>query len=179
MASSIILCVILIVSCIGGRNKIQQENACVAWDEKRILYGLGMYQKAMLHYEQLYEKMKWNDMFLFEYGRILSLCEKYRMSNTIMKELCMRNGDIAPLLIIADNYEKLGQYKMCESYLRMAINRLPDRVYPYYKLAKLYSDPNFKDINKLKKTLYDIQKIQIKVFSPATKQMFQELETLK
>lgn len=179
VASSLVLCFIFIISYIGGQTKIQQESACMAWDEKRILYGLGMYQKAKLYYEQLYEKMKWNDMFLFEYGRILSLCKNYRTSNTIMKELCVRNGDIAPLLIIADNYAKIGQYKMCEFYLRMAINRLPDRIYPYYKLAKLYSNPNFKNTNKLKKTLHDVQKIQINILSPATKQMLQELETLK
>ena len=44
----------------------------------------------------------------------------------------------------------LGDYREAEEELLQAIGILPERLYPYYLLAKLYAEPEFYQVDKLR-----------------------------
>ena len=52
--------------------------------------------------------------------------------------------------MIAKNRQMLGDYREAEEELLQAIGILPERLYPYYLLAKLYAEPEFYQVDKLR-----------------------------
>ena len=52
--------------------------------------------------------------------------------------------------MIAKNRQTLGDYREAEEELLQAIGILPERLYPYYLLAKLYAEPEFHQADKLR-----------------------------
>jgi len=52
--------------------------------------------------------------------------------------------------MIAKNRQALGDYREAERELLQAIEILPERLYPYYLLAKLYAEPEFYQEDKFR-----------------------------
>lgn len=61
----------------------------------------------------------------------------------ILKEAERYNCNPMILNIIGKNYQKQANYTKAEEYFIRAIHRLPERIYPYYLLAKLYVEPDY------------------------------------
>lgn len=174
-----ILVVLFYVCFLNIHLKQQKIKACLNWSAIRVYWGMRLDERAYPLYQAMFKEMKWNDMFLYEYGALLSRCGKYKISNDVMFELSLRNSDIAPLLTIADNFINLGQYKSSEFILCKARNRQPNKILPYYKLIKLYSCREYYNYCRLQETINNVEKLRISVVSPATNQMMREIEKIK
>lgn len=94
-------------------------------------------------YDKLYLKLKKSGTFLFEYGICLSRLNNYDEAIKILKEAERYNCNPMILNIIGKNYQKQANYTKAEEYFIRAIHRLPERIYPYYLLAKLYVEPDY------------------------------------
>lgn len=74
---------------------------------------------------------------------------------------------------------KEGRYEKAEEWYIRSTHRLPNRLYSYYLLAKLYAEPGFYRPDKCRETIEKVLGWKPKVPSEAIEEMKRELETLK
>lgn len=82
------------------------------------------------------------------------------------------------LNIIGKNYVELKQYTEAEEYFIRSSHRLPNRIYPYYLLAKLYAEPQFRQPEKFKKMADKVLHKKPKVYSKAIEEMREEIKNI-
>lgn len=80
--------------------------------------------------------------------------------------------------MIAKNLQATGHYAEAERKLLRAIQVLPERIYPYYLLAKLYAEPGFYQPDKLREAAQVVFKHKPKVENTATREMREEIKEL-
>ena len=72
----------------------------------------------------------------------------------------------------------MHEYKCAEAFFLISVSRLPGRIYPYYLLAKLYSEPNYRDKDKFEDMKWNVLNRTPKVHSTAIEEMRQEVEEM-
>ena len=83
------------------------------------------------------------------------------------------------LNIIGKNSQALGYYEEAEEWFIRYTHRLPNRIYPYYLLAKLYAEhPKYFPKEKLEWAVKMVLEKEAKVESTAIKQMREEVKEL-
>lgn len=166
---------LLLVGGYGCFRQYQQKKkrveVCKLWTKNRIFYQSGAYPQAIESYAEIYEDMKWNARFMFEYGHALHKLHQYETSNKVLKEALKVSGDPMILNIIGKNEQNMKNYESAEHWFLRAVHRLPGRIYPYYLLANLYADPAFFQRDKLKQMVGTVLEKEPKVQSTAIKQM--------
>ena len=160
------------------RWKEVRETASVAWHRKQMFYRSGAYEQAAEVYAEIYEDMKWNARYLFEYGHALHKLHRHEESNVVMKEALRVSGDPMILNIIGKNEQEAGNYAEAEYWLIRSTHRLPGRIYPYFLLAKLYAEPEFYQRQKLEQAARMVMEKEPKVQSTAIRQMREEIKKL-
>jgi len=73
--------------------------------------------------------------------------------------------------MLAKNEQALGEYNKAETHLLYAIAILPERIYPYYLLVKLYSEPKFYHPDKRQQAARSVLTKNPKVDSRAVEEM--------
>ena len=133
--------------------------------------GVGVY---------LYEKRpKQRVRILFEQAHSLHKAGEWEDSTELLKELMKKSSDAMILNIIGKNYQALGKYEEAEEWFIRSTHRLPNRIYPYYLLAKLYAE--HLDIfprEKLEWAARMVLEKEAKVQSTAIRQMREEVKKL-
>ena len=142
------------------------------------MYNIGAYQAAKEEYEELYPELKNRGAFLFEYGHCLHKLKEYDSSVRVLKEAIQYSNDPMILNIIGKNYQALGEFEKAEEWLIRSTHRLPGRIYPYYLLVKLYTEPEFQNLEKFKQTASILLTKEPKVQSTAIKEMREEVRKL-
>ena len=155
-----------------------REPASSAWHRKQMFYRSGAYEQAAEVYAEIYEDMKWNARYLFEYGHALHKLHRNEESNVVMKEALKVSGDPMILNIIGKNEQEAGNYAEAEYWLIRSTHRLPGRIYPYFLLAKLYAEPGFYQRQKLEQAARMVMEKEPKVQSTAIRQMREEIKKL-
>lgn len=187
----------LLAACIIGRSKIilllfismmvllgtyywknNQYDACKEWYRGKMLYNIGDYRSAKKDYERLHPQLANRGAFMFEYGYSLHKLKEYDNSTRILEEAMAHSSDPMILNIIGKNYQASGAYEKAEEYLIRSTHRLPGRIYPYYLLAKLYAEPECRQLEKLKRAAEIVLTKEPKVQSTAIKEMRKEMEKL-
>ena len=170
------------VGIIGGfrlKNDLQVEQACREWMNARVLYNAGAYQSAEKEYGRLYPLLRDRASFLFEYGHGLHKQQQFGKSNRILKEALQRSCDPMILNVIGKNYQQMGDCLSAEDWFIRSTHRLPGRIYPYYLLAKLYAEPNFRQPDKFEKMKWMVLTKEPKVHSTAIRQMREEIKKIQ
>ncbi|WP_077153999.1 O-antigen ligase family protein [Bacteroides bouchesdurhonensis] len=153
-------------------------DACKKWSSCKMLYNIGAYRSAKEGYESLYSDLNSHGTFLFEYGHCLHKLQDYDNSTKVLKEAIEYCNDPMILNIIGKNYQAIGEYGEAEEWLIRSTHRLPNRIYPYYLLAKLYAEPEYRQLEKLKRTAEIVLTKEPKVQSTAVKEMREEVKKL-
>ena len=83
------------------------------------------------------------------------------------------------LNIIGKNFQEKGEYAQAEKWLLRSTHLLPGRIYPYYLLAKLYAEPEYRHPEKLKQAVQIVLTKEPKVQSTAIREMREEVKLLK
>lgn len=149
----------------------ERQEAMQKWENTRYFYNIKKYNIAVPQYEKIYEEMKWNGRFLYEYGHSLHCNGEYGESNRIMSEAIRRTCDPMVLNIIGKNYRAMGNYAEAETYFRRSTDRLPERIYPHYLLYQLYSEKDYDNEKKRKAEADIILNHKWKVESDATREI--------
>lgn len=114
-------------------------------------------------YAKLYKTMNRNGLFLYNYASELNFINRNTESNRLFVEASHFMNDIDLQLQMADNYQKMKQYKEAEKCFLLAHQMIPNRFIPLYRLALLYQEEG--KIQEARRTAKIIVKKQIKVES--------------
>ena len=116
---------------------------------------------------------------MFERAHSLHKAGEWEASTEILKETMRISSDAMILNIIGKNCQALGQYREAEHWFIRSTHRLPNRIYPYYLLAKLYAEcPDIFAREKLERAAKMVLEKEAKVESTAIKQMREEVMVL-
>ena len=116
---------------------------------------------------------------MFEEAHALHKAGEWQSSTELLKETMKVSSDAMVLNIIGKNCQAQGQPKEAEHWFIRSTHRLPNRIYPYYLLAKLYAEhPEIFPKEKLKWAVKMVQEKEAKVESTAIRQMREEVENI-
>lgn len=154
------------------------------WSDSRLLYRYQLYDDAADAYRQCAETEygKKPVDFWFEYGHALYKSGKYEEAVGVLKRAEQLSADAMILNIIGECYEKWSEKEnhllLAEHYYRRSLNRLPERIYPYYLLAKLYASPGWEKKEQMREMARMVLTKKPKVPSPAVEEMKKEMKEL-
>lgn len=107
------------------------------WESVRYLSGMELYADAADEYAPLYEDLKDNYRYLYDYGYALFKCGRYTESNKILKEGSKISSDPMFYNIMGRNNEALGFFREAESNYWHSNHMVPCRIYPLSLLLNL------------------------------------------
>ena len=146
------------------------------WDIERIYYNAGLYKEGTDSYAELYPFLKDNIKFLFEYAQSLSKSQQYIQSNEVLSRATQISCDPMLYNIKGKNYQALKKYEEAENHFIRSSQIVPNRIYPYFLLAKLYYEMNLTD--KACEMVKIVQTKDPKVDSRAVEEMREELKIM-
>lgn len=146
-----------------------------AYGEYRALSGI---QDAAFvnDFRKNYDRLKDCPEYLFTYGKALRELERYNDSNAALWQGTLVSCDPMFHVMMGNNYLDLGATREAETAYHKAFSLLPNRVYPLYRLMKLY-EATGKD-EKARDMARRIAAFRAKVDSPAVRKMKEEAERL-
>ena len=169
-----VICVLITAFCLY--NRYPTYNAYKEWHSLRQPYQTKSYDRAKREYEQLYPQLNDQFRFLFEYGHLLSRPGDYEKSNQILQQASRISGDPMIYNIMGKNYQALKEYRQAEACFIKSTQIVPNRLYPFYLLTKLYREMGLQD--KVIEMADIVQTKEPKVQSTAVREMKEEAEQL-
>ena len=128
-----------------GPNIMSEKNKKVneiKWEQQRFMYEAKEYTSYEFCCMQLYDNLRYNCAFLYEYAYSLLQNEKLEECLKIINEGLSISGSSQFYILRGDLNKKTGNIKEAEQDYIDAFMALPDRIYPLYKLALLYYESN-------------------------------------
>lgn len=114
--------------------------------------------------------------YLFDAGKALRECGRLDESDSMLLAGLERSSDPMILNLLGRNAQERGDAAGAEEYFKRAATRIPSRLYPRYLLARLYADSICgPDTMRCRVAVEDALAMKVKVESPATRQMREEL----
>jgi len=148
------------------------------WGRMQMLYNNKAYESVAEDYHSLHDKLKHKPEFLFEEAQCLSKTGQYTEAIRVLERAKRLSGDPMIRYMIAKNRQALGDYREAERELLQAIEILPERLYPYYLLAKLYAEPEFYQEDKFRAAAGAVLTKEPKVESTAVREMRTEIKKI-
>ena len=155
-----------------------RHEAAKEWRNVRTLYHMEAYSVVCEDYAPLYERMRWNHNYLFEYGRALHQTGHHEESNRILKEAERLCGDPMILNIQGKNCEALKQFDQAATLYRRAYDRLPNRLYPLYLEMEMYASPACDRMEDAKRIAHRILDTKEKIPSKAVEEMKERAKSI-
>ncbi len=155
-----------------------QYEAYKRWGRIQMIYNNKAYESVAEDYHGLHDKLKHKPEFLFEEAQCLSKTGQYTEAIRALERAKRLSGDPMIRYMIAKNRQALGDYREAERELLHAIEILPERLYPYYLLAKLYAEPAFYQADKFRVAAEAVLAKEPKVESPAIREMRGEIKKI-
>ncbi len=174
IVATMALLMVGVVCFINIDKMLNREQGLRKWAKVQHFYSVKAYDEANRQDSVLYDQMRWNGRFMYEYGHILHNLRRYEKSNEILLEADQLLNDAMTLNVIGKNYQMLGQYDMAEKYFTKSAYRVPNRLYPHYLMLKMYSDSASYDAEKAERAANIILSKPVKFESEATRQMIEE-----
>ena len=160
----IVAFLVLLVACAMSHRK--------AWVRVLALVlgvGLGVYLSE--------HRPRKNARRMFEQAHALHKAGQWQASTDLLEETMKISSDAMILNIIGKNCQALGMYEEAEAWFIRSTHRLPNRIYPYYLLAKLYEEhPEVFPREKLEWAARMVLEKEAKVESTAVREMREEVK---
>ena len=149
-----------------------------SWNKCRLLNTTGAVKAAARGYAGIYEPLRHNPVFLFEYAQCLNAGKNYDEAVPILRRAARVSCDPMIYNVMGENYQQLHRYEEAEACYRQALRLLPGRLYPYYRLARLYAEPEFRQEEKMREAARTVLTKPPKIWSKAVEEMREEMEKL-
>lgn len=148
------------------------------WYQLQIHYYSKKEETVVDDYPKCYPLLKHNPDFLFEYARCLIRAERSQEAIPLLERARELNGD--PIILDTEGYclQVAGRYEEAERLLIQSTARLPERIHPYFRLVKLYAEPDFYQPSKLLESADTLLKKEPKVFNPIVTGFREEVKQL-
>jgi len=106
-------------------------------------------EETLEKYSALYPLLRQDKLFLFEYGRILSIAGQHAESNRIFEKYLLYGSDPMAYNYTGYNYKELGEYEKAENMYIYALQIVPNRFFPLYMLMMLYLETGYEENAKI------------------------------
>jgi tetratricopeptide (TPR) repeat protein len=181
-----ITCLFLTAFCLYSQYPVYQ--AYKTWNSTRIYYHAGMYKETADNYEKLYPHLNDQIQFLFEYAQCLSKSNYKGIADQVRNDKLVQSNEVLqramqiscdPMLynIMGKNYQIMKEYEQAENAFIKATQIVPNRLYPWYLLCKLYAEMGLQD--KVCETAAILLTKEPKIQSPAINEMREEVRKLR
>lgn len=127
------------IALVGTIYVYRYFNALRDWEKANYFCTDYRYRESLKHYEKAVSFFNRNGIFLNNYGKALSLSQKYVESNTIMSSAIKLNINTFSYITIAHNYEMLENDSLAEKFYWKAHYITPKMDFPLYLLVMLYN----------------------------------------
>jgi hypothetical protein len=131
-----LVCMGVIVACLINRYPTLQ--AWRDWKDGKMLINAHLFEDAAVSMKPLYPYLNDQPEFLFDYARSLSKAGRFEESNQVLERCMAFSGDPMLYNVYGKNLASLHRYEDAISTYEQAYNRVPNRLYPLYLLARLY-----------------------------------------
>ena len=166
------------ISFFCGKQQKEYYQAKKEWKKLQVLYPMKAYESVVDDYTKLYPKLHYEPKFVFEYAQSLNDAGQLQKADSILSRGLRISCDPMFYNVKGRNYHEMGKYREAEECYRNSIYLLPERIYPYYLLTKLYADPaNYQPL-KMRKAAVAVLEKEPKVHSPAIEEMRAEVKTI-
>ena len=108
------------------------------WESIRYLTSMEFYEDAVEELAPLYDDLKDNYRYIYDYGYALHKCKRYHESNEILKEGAKISSDPMFYNIIGKNLEAMGLDEEAEQSYLHAHYMVPQRLYPLTLLMRMH-----------------------------------------
>ena len=146
------------------------------WESANIALQEGFYSEALNSFDHVQKELPFEKTILLGYGKCLLLMNKYEESQKVLLQANKFLSDPFLAISLAEIYTHKRLFDKAETEFDKSIYMLPNRVYPRYLLAKMLVKKH--DLKKARQIAIYIQNMNIKVESPATRQMLNEMAQL-
>ncbi|HHU06763.1 MAG TPA: polymerase, partial [Clostridiaceae bacterium] len=162
--------------CISRQKVIY--NAKKEWKRLQPFYTVKAYDKVVESYDSLYTVLNFDQKFVFEYGMILNATNMRVKANCVFSRGVEISCDPMFYNVKGRNYHEMKEYKKAEECYTHSIELLPERIYPYYLLTRLYADPANYQPDKMWKAAQAVLEKEPKVHSVAIHEMRDEVNKI-
>ncbi len=125
---------ILFVGMMLAQETGQRKNAVDEYHELARMEGGSVVED----YYRLLPMLDDNPSFLFDFGKALSSLGRYNDSNAMLEKGTLVSADPMFYVCMGNNDAEMTLYREAERLYLQAYHVLPNRLYPLYKLMKLY-----------------------------------------
>ncbi|PRD46108.1 O-antigen ligase family protein [Sphingobacterium haloxyli] len=167
-----VIAVLLLATMYSVRTIYQRHPVYTAhktWGQSQLHYQAGMYEHVVEDYSVIYPFMRDQPHFLFEYGRSLYMTGAYEESIHVLFDGTAISADPMFRILIGRNRQRQEKYSQAEAHYRYAANQVPNRLYPYYLLVKLYDEMG--EHEKAYNMAVEVVNKEVKINSPAVEEM--------
>ena len=148
------------------------------WNTIQMLYNNKTYPSIVDEYTILHSSLKHKPDFLFEEAQCLNKTGQYAEAARVLERAVQLSADPMIWYMAAKNEQALHNYKKAEQLLQHAIDMLPERIYPYYLLTKLYQEPDFFQMDKLQAAARSVLTKKPKINSRAITEMRDDVKKI-
>lgn len=114
--------------------------------------------------------------FLFDFAKGLTSAKRYNDSNAMLQQGTMVSADPMFYVCMGNNYSEMSLFKQAEECYTHAMKMVPNRLYPLYKLMKLYETcSNREACHRMARRVTAFRE---KVSSPAVREMKTEAKQI-
>ncbi len=107
------------------------------WESIRYLASMELYEDAVEELAPLYDDLKDNYRYIYDYGYALHKCKRYQESSKILNEGAKISSDPMFYNIIGRNKEAMGLYEEAEQAYLHAYHMVPQRLFPLTLLMRM------------------------------------------
>ncbi|WZX36150.1 O-antigen ligase family protein [Petrimonas sulfuriphila] len=169
------LCSVSVIT--ASRQKIFYQ-AKKEWKKLQPFYAMKAYENMANNYEQLYPVLNYEPKFVFECGIILNAIGQREDADSIFNRGLEKSCDPMFYNVKGRNYQEMGEYSKAEDCYINSIWLLPERIYPYYLLTKLYADSLNYQPEKMQRSAFAVLEKEPKVHSMAIREMRDEVKKI-
>ena len=160
-------------------SQTKRYKAYASWRNLTIYHAYGADSSVLAQYKTLAPILSHQSKFLFQWGQRLAEDKQYAAANVQLTRAMQLSADPMIHYVVAKNQQQLGAYTEAEETLLHAIDILPERIYPWYLLCKLYADENNRQPDKFEHAAQKVLLQKPKVLSTAIKEMREEVKELQ
>ena len=174
-----VMCLLMVsFSCWQWKREQSRFKAYREWSGLKVLYQAEVWEYATGRYRSLKPELEHLPEFLFEYAQCLRKSGYLEESDGLLKRASLLSSDPMIRNVRGRNQQAMGNFKEAESLYFEAMILQPARVYPYYLLAKLYAEKDFRHPENMKTMAQRALTMKPKVDSRAVEEMRDELREL-
>ena len=118
----------------------KRMNHEMEWKNIAVKSLQGQTRQMLRNYGELYQDMKWNEYFLYNYGAELHFAGQYRQSMAVFHECQKKYNDYDLQMLLADNHYHLGDTVKALQIYQYAGNMIPCRFLPLYHRMEIYKE---------------------------------------